>query len=105
MSLINAGRPTTARPVNEPPLDLSCGEADTFENTHPAGENTHPAGENQVGIVVDAAARFRRAPASRPPVLPIRISVGPHGRSRSFALSADALDELLAAAARLGWQQ
>jgi hypothetical protein len=34
MLLHNARRPATARPVNEPPFDLSCGEADNARMAH-----------------------------------------------------------------------
>lgn len=99
MSPQNAGRPATARPVNEPPFDLSCGKADN--PSYPINlalrqlENT----------VVDSAHRFRRATARCQPVLAVRIGVraatSPHGQSREFALSAGGLDELLAIATRM----
>ncbi len=55
--------------------------------------------------VLDAAYRFRRAPARRCPGLTVQISVRaanqPHGLSRPFSLSHSALDSLLATAVRL----
>jgi hypothetical protein len=55
--------------------------------------------------VIDAARQFRGAQARRRPVLTVQIGVRaanePHGRSRPFSLSHDALDRLLDTAARL----
>jgi hypothetical protein len=55
--------------------------------------------------VIDATRQFRRAQARRRPGLTVQISVRaanqPHGRSRPFSLSTDALARLLDTAARL----
>jgi hypothetical protein len=95
----NAARPATARPVYEPPFDLSCGEAD-----NPSYPTKRAPGQAKT-TVIDAASLFCRAPARRSHVLVVRIGVHsahqPYGRSRPFSLSANALDSLLDTAAQL----
>ena len=68
---------------------------------YPTNSSLHQA-EN---TVVDAARQFRRAQATRRPVLTAQINVRasnqPYGQSRPFSLSSNALDRLLDIAARL----
>lgn len=85
------------------PLGLSCGEAD---NPKPIKPNSFPQAGN---TAIDAARQFRRAQTRRRPVLTVQIGARatnqPHGKSRPFSLSHDALDKLLATAAHLEGRQ
>src|ERR1700720_195762 len=82
------------------PKKLSSFDSDDNPNIAPAAA---PA-QAPRAAVISAAHRFRRPPPRRPAItvqISVRAANQPHGRSRPFSLSADALNRLLDTIAQL----
>jgi hypothetical protein len=82
------------------------GAAGLGKLSFPGGNDNRVYPPKSALTVIDAAHQFRRPQARRHPVLTVQIGVRaanqpPHGRSRPFSLSANALNRLLDTAVRL----
>jgi len=95
VGLSNAGRPATARPVNEPPLSSSAAD---FQRNIPSQGPAQEENQRHLRLIEPPAP-------PRPRRIDARIAAAdgraPHGRSRALKLTLSDLAWLIEAAERL----